>query len=411
MIENSEYKTNFHLPDGVYVSNYYLDVYGEKKMGLLADRRAALAIYSSIVLSRLDPGILHYIDTNQLELRVFPFGIYERRTTGFEVIHKNSFDLQLDDHLLEISAGERVAETRIPNAVLLSSDIIKDLPPLVRTPEYIFILDCSAMSDMNKLTRLINNYCWRNGINDGTVYLTTYRYEKIPLADLAKAEIDQEGGFNIGLAMKDALKSAGGDATPIIIFVSDAADNSLTFPVGASDYEAPESLFYYRLSEDENGAAELTAYRLSTNTRTGVLPEPRLLDVVSYDGRAVINDGEDKLVMLDNTITEPTGNQYLDAMALAAEYKINLKNGIKIPVSYIQKSIVSHSLTPSTAFIVVETKEQEERLIEMQNNILEAQESNASRGLSEPSIIVLIAAALFMFLLIRLRRRHLRPSP
>ena len=412
MIKNSEYKTNFHLPDGVYVSDYYLDVNGEKKMGLLADRRAALAIYSSIVLSRLDPGILHYIDTNQLELRVFPFDTYERRTTGFEVIHKNSFDLQLDSHLLKISAGERVAETRIPNAVLLSSDIIKDLPPLVKAPEYIFILDCSAMSDMNKLTRLIDNYCRRNGINDGTVYLTTYRYEKIPLGDLAKAKIDQEGGFNIGLAMKDALKSAGGDATPIIIFVTDAADNSLTFPVGASDYEAPESLFYYRLSENESGAPALTAYRLSTNTRTGALPEPRLLDVVSYNGHAVINDGEDKLVILDNAIAEPAGNQYLDAMALAAEYRINMKNGIKSPVSYIQKSIISHSLTPSTAFIVVETKEQEERLIEMQNSILEAQESGDGRSLSEPNLFVLVAAALFMYLLIKLRqrRRHLRPS-
>ena len=410
MVEGSEYRTKFHIPDGVYVSDYYLDVNGEKKMGLLADRRAALAVYTSIVLSRLDPGILHYVDDNLLELRVFPFSIYERRTTGFEVIHKNSFDLQLDDHLIEISAGERVSEDRLPGAVLLSSSEIKDLPPLERAPEYSFIMDCSAKSDMGYLTRLINNYCRQNNIDDATVYLTTYRYEKIPLKDLSKADIEQEGGFNLGLAMKDALKSANDAATPIIIFVSNASDDNLTFPVGANDYETPESLYYYRLATDVYGEAVLTAYSFSANARMGVLPEPKLLDAVSYNGRAVINDGEDKLVILEGEIPEPTGNQYLDAIAMAAEYKINMKNGIKNPLSYIQKSFNSHSLTPSTAFIVVETKTQEEQLLEMQKNILDAQASDDNRNLSEPNIIVLVAAALIMFLLLCLieKRRRFR---
>ena len=408
MVENSEYKTSFHLPDGVYVSDYYLDVLGEKKMGLLADRRAALAIYTRIVLSKLDPGILHYIDDNQLELRVFPFDVYERRETGFEVIHKNSFDLQLDDHLIEIQAGERVSETRLPGAILLSADEIKELPPLERAPEYRFILDCSGKSDVEKLTRLINNFCRRNDIDDAAVYLTTYRYDKISLKDLMKTEIVQEGGFNLGLSMKAALRDADYNVTPIILFVSEAADDYITFPKNTSDYETPESPFFYRLTEGDYGAAILTAYSFATNARAGVVPEPALYEVASYNGRAVINDGEDKLVILDGAIPEPTGNQYLDALALAAEHKINLKNGIKAPVSYIQKSFISHALTPSTAFIVVETKEQEEQLLKMQNDILAAQESGDSRNLSEPNIIILAAAALVMFVLLyaRRRRRH-----
>ena len=412
MYANSEYRTTFHIPDGVYVSDYYLDVNGERKTGLLTDRRAALAIYTKIVLSRLDPGVLHYIDDNQLELRVFPFDVYERRATGFEIIHKNSFNLRLDEnHLIEISAGERISEIRLPNAVLLSSDEINNLPPLIRSPVYNFIVDCSSKSDVDKLTRLINGFCRANNINDGAVFLTTYRYEEIPLKELSKVKIEQiikrEGGFNLSLAMKAALKNSNGSATPIIVFVSEAADNSITFPKSTRDYETPESLFYYRLSESNRGAATLTAYRFSTNARMGVLSEPRLLDVVSYNGRAVINDGEDKLVVLNGEETpESTGNQYLDAMALATEHKLNMKNGTNPPVSYIKKSLSSHMLTPSTAFIVVETKEQEEALLDMQENILNAQESRDGQSLSEPSIVVLIAASLLLFLLLYLRRRR-----
>ena len=409
--EKNEYKTRFYIPDGVYVSDYYLDVLDERKMGLLADRRAALAVYRRIVLSKLDPGILHYVDENLLELRVFPFDIYERRTTGFELIHKNSFDLTLDNQTIQISAGALTSETRLPGAVLLNTSQIQNLPSLVRAPEYNFIVDCSENSDVIKLTRYMNNYCWQNGIHEGNVYLTTYRYDKIPLNDLSKTEIKKEGGFNIGLALKDVFANSD-NTTPIVIFVSEAADSNIMLPKDVYNYESPESQYYYRIYENEYGWTGLIAYSFKTGANLGIINAPMINEVVSYNGRAVINDNEDKLVVLDNDIPEQTGNQYLDAMALAIEHKINQKSGVKDPVSYIKKSLISHTLAPSTAFIVVETEQQEKELLEIQQRILDANEkTTGGSALSEPNIIVLTALAMLMFVILGLwRRRRIREA-
>ena len=407
--EYNEYKTSFHLPDGVYVSDYYLDVFGEKKMGLLTDRRAALAVYRRIVLSRLDPGILHYIGTNQLELRVFPFDAYERRGTGFELLHKNSFDLVIDGHVLPIAAGARVSEMRLPHAVLLSADEIKNLPPLERALTYSFILDCSAGSDVDKLLRLIEDFCWENGISDGTVYLSTYRFSKIPLGDLATAKINQEGGFNLGLAMKDVLANAD-RTTPLILFVSEAADGRVLLPKGLYNHDAPESLYYYKLYENNAGRPELTAYDFANGVNNGPVAASVLQETASYHGHAVIRDGQDKLVLLDGAIPELTGNQYLDGMALAVEHRIHLKNGIRNPVSYIRKSFLAHTLTPSTAFIVVETEAQERELLAVQQRLLEEDsDGQEGRPLSEPNIVLVtvVAAVLMLSLLHRKQKQTL----
>jgi hypothetical protein len=90
---SGEYVTSFKLPDGAYVSDYYLDVAGTRKEGILADRRAAEFLYQKIVRASKDPGLLRYTGRNTLELRVFPFRSREQRKTGFEVIHNEPFDL------------------------------------------------------------------------------------------------------------------------------------------------------------------------------------------------------------------------------------------------------------------------------------------------------------------------------
>ncbi|MDR2903016.1 MAG: MSEP-CTERM sorting domain-containing protein, partial [Clostridiales bacterium] len=160
---NNEFQTVFDLPDGVYVSDYSLYVGKEKKMGLLTDRRAALSIYSSIVRSQLDPGILHYIDDDSLELRVFPFLPNETRQTGFELIHKNNFALNIGGVGLTVSPAQGFTAVELPNAVLLSGEAIEKLPPLNRALDYYFILDCSADSDVETLSDRISSYA---AIND-----------------------------------------------------------------------------------------------------------------------------------------------------------------------------------------------------------------------------------------------------
>lgn len=400
--DKNEYRTLFTIPDGVYISDYYLYVGDEKKYGLLTDRRAAMTIYRKIVLQQLDPGILHYVDENSLELRVYPFIPYETRETGFELIHKNSLEFLIDGYKVEARVDDSALELRLPNAVLLSSDEIKKLPPLHKEPEYYFIMDCSENSDMESLSYRILNYCAYREIDNAVLYLSTYRFDKYSVSDINKIKIEKQGGFNLSLAVKDIIKNAGDEKVPIIFFVTDNEDDRIISPKQIRNYASPESENYYRLNSDFS----LTPYSLFTNNKSADVQQPIINNVVSYNGSAVVNDGTDKLIVLNEEIPERESNQYLEAAALAVEYKINMKNGVKNPLSYIKKSFLSHILTPSTAFIVVETKEQEEELLKLQEEILKKQELMESNNLSEPHTGALAVLVCLYIVFARVRSKR-----
>jgi hypothetical protein len=84
-----EYRTEFDLPVGTWISNYYLDIEGKREYGLLAERKAATWVYNQIVGQRRDPGILNYVVGNRVSLKVFPMSPKQTRTTGIEFISKN----------------------------------------------------------------------------------------------------------------------------------------------------------------------------------------------------------------------------------------------------------------------------------------------------------------------------------
>jgi len=384
----NEYTASFYIPDGVYVSDYYLYVYGEKKMGLLADSRAATAIYKSIVQRALDPGILYYTDQNMLELRVFPFNWREERKTGFELIHQNSFELNLDSHnTIAVEVDTQFDKLETPNAVLLSAEEVNKLPAANKALDYYFIVDCSKSSEPERLFERIDGYCKNYGITDGTLYLTTYRVQKYPLSKLHSITAKPEGGFNLNMAIRDIIKNADGEKTPVILFVTDKKEEQILLPGKLINYASPESPYYYRLSSQ----TRLTPYSLFANTKKQVVFEPIINPVASYQGHSVVNDGTDQLIILNETIPETSDNQYLNAIALSAENSINAKNSVRNSVRYIQKSFASHILTPSTAFIVVETKEQEEALLKKQEEILAQQEANeTAKNLSEPHVLITV---------------------
>lgn len=406
--ENNEYKTLFYLPEGAYISDYYLYVGEDKKMGLLTDERAAVSIYKKIVLSKLDPGILHYLNDFTLELRVFPFSAYEKRKTGFEIIHLGSLDFELDNKRIKVDVEETQAP-KLDNAILLKYEEIKDLPLNKKTNNYNFIVDCSKGTTTDYLISRIDDYCYENNIHDASIYFTTYKVEKHSLKDVYSTDIDTEGGFNLDLAVRTILKDNDPDEIPIIIYLTPKEKDEIIRPSKVRDYLTPESEFYYELLYDNI----LVPYSLFTNTNYDEVEQPIIQETVSYKGISVIDDGEDKLVILNETPEKPSSNQYVEAMNLTVENKINLKNGKRNPLSYIRRSFEAHVLAPATAFIVVETKEQEEELLKLQEKILKEQErlEASENNLKEPPIVIVIVLMCGIYFIYKSKNKFLGLCP
>lgn len=79
-----EYVTRIHVPPGVEVTGYWLDIDGIRTPGRLFEKKTAEWIYRQIRNTRRDPGLVVYRALDQVELRVFPLEGNQTRTTGIQ---------------------------------------------------------------------------------------------------------------------------------------------------------------------------------------------------------------------------------------------------------------------------------------------------------------------------------------
>ncbi len=147
---NGEYLTRFELPDGCWISDYYLDVNGVREPGILAEKKAATWIYNQITRRNQDPGLVRYVSDREVELKVFPLARGEVRYTGLEFIHADPVILKIDDQEIRLGDPEQVAGeyTGRPNrnaeaARYLSPQDKALLPQANPQPYFHFIVDIS----------------------------------------------------------------------------------------------------------------------------------------------------------------------------------------------------------------------------------------------------------------------------
>jgi hypothetical protein len=399
--ENLEYVTTFSLPEGAYISDYYLDVSGARKKGILADERAALFVYQSIVSSAQDPGLLHYIGSRRLELRVFPFFENTLRTTGFEVIHAQSGVLTLGGKNVVLPAANAPDTYETPGAALLSAAAKQKLPLSPKRPlEYNFIIDASAHSDISAAVSRVEEYCALKQINDGQITFASYKLTPCSLADMRRQHVSPVGGFNLGLAVKNILQNAGDAKTPVIVFVTGNPNRAL-YPrtVSGLAEKYAESPYYYRLDADMT----LVPYGLETNDAADSVASPLFVKARDYKGLRVRDDGQPEVVSLAReTGFKASGNSYADALTLDTCYTAHPDMDKKLSLELLRGSFRTHVLTPQTSFIVVETYEQEEMLYEAQEKIIEEDKKTAkAESLDEPSPALYAAAALALLIIWR----------
>ncbi|MCB1318342.1 MAG: MSEP-CTERM sorting domain-containing protein, partial [Leptospiraceae bacterium] len=156
-----EYYTEFNLPSGVYISDHYLMIDGRREAGIFSEKRSALWVYHRITEGRRDPGLLYYTAPGRPALHVFPVHTTAPRVTGFELIHRGPFTLQIDQHSAHIESPvlEMDAATVGPLRIFTNQEWSDLRERLKRTqPRQLHIaLDCSLNARESEVVEQYTN--------------------------------------------------------------------------------------------------------------------------------------------------------------------------------------------------------------------------------------------------------------
>jgi len=148
---NAEFITRIHVPDGVLVSGYWLDVEGTNVPGRVFEKKTAMWVYHMIrdVVNR-DPGLVVFESDNTVKLNVFPFASKQERTTGIRFLYPEGLapTIRVGDRDVAISAdaGDSPpgSPVRVPlaasgQAYVFPARVLDEMPTIVR-PRHLHVL-------------------------------------------------------------------------------------------------------------------------------------------------------------------------------------------------------------------------------------------------------------------------------
>jgi len=409
--ELQEYAVKFTLPEGVFVTGYYLDVFGEIKHGIVAEKNVAKSVYASIVSRSRDPGIICYDSENTLELRVFPFGPHEARETGFELMFQQGDSFDIAGRTIQLEGGELTEPIATGGACFMPASYKANLEAVSdRTPKVYFVADTSQPPRWEEASTLeerlgrIRDYA-RNHEIEADVYLAGYNVRKTDLAQLEGLKYG-EGGCNLALAMgmiyKDAQKHPG--HYPVIIVATDNLYRAAVAENGRFPRGFPECEHYYVI----DGAGALTPHHLSDNrmaeTAAGDARARRLL----YEGFYFRDDGKNELSFNNAAGFADISfgdNEYRNALLLHEKTEKAATN--EQVVETVRDGISRRLLTKYNSFIVLETREQEEELERRNKEFLEGKTLGAaSAPMSEPGLLAALLLTLLLLAALYMKRKH-----
>lgn len=451
-----EYATFFDLPEGAFISNYYLYVGEEKVEALLAEKKTALWVYRQIVNTRKDPGILYYNDKGKIGFRVFPFVRDEYRKTGFEILHAEPFELQLDDSttvflgnkedlsdkvLITDTNGigvnaqnytnESVTFKTTSNPNYISQSELNNLKTITRKPYYHFILDNSKYGGIGKEKYLerIEKFLSKNPLQNGLESkYTVVDFEVNELSTNWKDDYlnkTNKGGFFLEKAVKKIwlknylenlnIKTSEKATQPIIIVVSDELEDGVwTGSLHEWRNYVPEGFEFYELAANNRimlqnfehfkmlgepvdsitvkKVRQKGNYFLPISTQKGIT-----LPITEFDKKEEITSADieefEKLSKYDQALSLQNLNETMTLYPTQAE---------KRWLEQVQKSFTARILTPVTTFMVLETEAQRNALLKKQEEVLSGKrllDLTDARRSSEPSLWIFMVIFGVVFLI------------
>lgn len=115
----------FPLPKGAAVRDFAMYIGGKRMKGELLEKEKARAVYEDIVRRARDPGLLEYLDSQVLRLRIFPVPANGTQKVELEYSELLPADAGLAEYIFPLKLGEKASRTLedFTVAVRLKSDV------------------------------------------------------------------------------------------------------------------------------------------------------------------------------------------------------------------------------------------------------------------------------------------------
>ncbi|MEZ5038766.1 MAG: MSEP-CTERM sorting domain-containing protein [Saprospiraceae bacterium] len=431
-----EYATSITLPTGCWISDYYLYVGERQEMGMLAEKKSAMWIFSQIRNENRDPGILYYLTGNKVAFRVFPFARSETRKTGIEFIHKEPVTLTIDGH--NIPLGDTTVQVEMPrpenslqNVRYVSAKEKANLSAIQRKPYYHFMVDVSKgkqekMADYTQVikTLLDKQLIPKEGAKVSFVNAYTSTFALDDQWQQHFSEQSFTGGFYVDLAIRSALVKAyqsKESSYPIFVLVTNHMYSAI-FQKDFADlrFAYPESDLFYHLAP----TGTLTAHSLYSAPPIPLALSPDLTGehpVLAFpdaqNPSAFLADNQEASIVLqqeqiDIDPTQIKEKNWATGLYLAAQSQalaLHPETAEQAWRPLVRHSFGAHIMTPVTSFLVVENDAQKAMLQKKQAQALSGNSAldlgEDAQRMSEPNFFVL-AILLGFFFWIRRRKRH-----
>jgi hypothetical protein len=414
----SEYVTTIDLPEGCWISDYYLYVGDVKEPGILAEKKSAMWIFSQIRNENRDPGILYYLTGNKVAFRVFPFAKDEVRKTGIELLHKEPIMLNIDKNVIELGNIEETIHENIEteNIAYASSQQKQKLNSVKRTPYFHFLVDASKNQNSNstdfikRIEQVIeaNQSLSENAkISFVNSYVTSATIDKDWKGQYKNQTF--EGGFYLDRAIRTTLYSAYQDKSktyPVIVVVTDSIQNAVLEKDFADlKFTFPESNLFFNLGKNGN----LKEHSLIGNPkkelpdieRECMFCETVLEYKLSDNSVAYLpNNNEPNIILkkdfFDGNEDEIKEKDWQSALVMQAHWRSQIlhpERSDKEWLNLVKYSFISKIMTPVTSYLVVENEAQKAMLKKKQEQVLSGNKSldlgEDTQRMSEPSLILL----------------------